>query len=131
MRQALIRPVLQLRGLIDKHPHRSLFFDDPVNGLSLQYSVRLRRRQIQASGDLFYEAASPRATRPAQVPVAPGSTYSNRGLFRRNGDSSRNQAEEAVTSDLNPGGLLRRDHPYRKRSQAPGLTEARSLMRPV
>ena len=55
--------------LLDLDPYRSFFFDDPVNGLRLEYTTRLRpmtaadrdpdQRQFPASLALFEQASSP------------------------------------------------------------------------
>lgn len=55
--------------LIDLDPYRSFFFDDPVNGLRLEYTTRLRhptaadrdpeQRQFPASLELFEQASKP------------------------------------------------------------------------
>jgi catechol 2,3-dioxygenase-like lactoylglutathione lyase family enzyme len=74
-RQALEerRRTLQQRGvvvgsLLDLNPYASFFFNDPVNGLRLEYTTRWRplsaadrdpeRRRIPASLDLFENAAN-------------------------------------------------------------------------
>ncbi|MEI8251763.1 MAG: VOC family protein [Synechococcus sp. ELA057] len=74
--QALVRRRLELmdRGvvvgeLLDLNPYRSFFFDDPVNGLRLEYTTLLRppaeadrdpqQRQFPASLALFEGAARP------------------------------------------------------------------------
>lgn len=65
---------LQLKGvtvgaLLDLNPYRSFFFDDPVNGLRLEYTTRYRsltmedrdpsHRRIPASLALFEHASHP------------------------------------------------------------------------
>jgi hypothetical protein len=55
--------------LLDLDPYRSFFFDDPVNGLRLEYTTRLRlpevkdrdpdQRQFPASLALFENASRP------------------------------------------------------------------------
>lgn len=68
------RRELQDRGVVvgkelDLHPYRSFFFDDPVNGLRLEYTTRLAEpgdadrdpeiRQFPVSLSQFRDAASP------------------------------------------------------------------------
>ena len=58
-----------LGELLDLDPYRSFFFDDPVNGLRLEYTTRLReptaadrdpdQRQFPASLALFEKASQP------------------------------------------------------------------------
>jgi hypothetical protein len=65
----LIKRGVVVGELLDLSPYRSFFFDDPVNGLRLEYTVRLQlpgeadrnplRRQFPASLDLFEQAARP------------------------------------------------------------------------
>lgn len=72
-RQELIGRGVVVGELLDLFPYRSFFFDDPVNGLRLEYTTRLqapteadrdpRRRQFPASLALFEQAS-----RPAQTP---------------------------------------------------------------
>jgi len=55
--------------LLDLVPYRSFFFDDPLNGLRLEYTVRLQtpaaadrdplQRQFPASLALFEQASRP------------------------------------------------------------------------
>lgn len=69
------RRALQQRGVIlgdelDLSPYRSFFFDDPVNGLRLEYTTRLsgttaadqdpQQRQFPVDLSLFRDAARPR-----------------------------------------------------------------------
>jgi catechol 2,3-dioxygenase-like lactoylglutathione lyase family enzyme len=68
-RQELIERGVVVGELLDLPPYRSFFFDDPVNGLRLEYTTRLHqpgeadrdplRRQFPASLDLFEQAARP------------------------------------------------------------------------
>lgn len=68
-RQELINAGVVVGALLDLDPYRSFFFDDPVNGLRLEYTTRLRettaadrdpeRRQFPASLDLFENASMP------------------------------------------------------------------------
>ena len=70
-RQELIHAGVVLGELLDLDPYRSFFFDDPVNGLRLEYTTRLRpttaadrdpdQRQLPASLDLFEHASRPGA----------------------------------------------------------------------
>lgn len=56
-------------GLLDLNPYASFFFDDPVNGLRLEYTTRWRalnaddcnpeQRRIPASLELFEQASAP------------------------------------------------------------------------
>ncbi len=68
-RQDLLEAGVELGELIDLDPYRSFFFDDPVNGLRLEYTTRLRspsaadrdpdQRQFPASLALFENASRP------------------------------------------------------------------------
>jgi catechol 2,3-dioxygenase-like lactoylglutathione lyase family enzyme len=68
-RDALIAAGVVAGGLLDLDPYRSFFFDDPVNGLRLEYTTRLRHpsaadrdpntRQFPASLALFETASQP------------------------------------------------------------------------
>lgn len=68
-RQELICADVLLGELLDLDPYRSFFFDDPVNGLRLEYTTRLRKpeaadrdpsqRQFPASLALFEQASHP------------------------------------------------------------------------
>jgi hypothetical protein len=68
-RQELISAGVVLGELLDLDPYRSFFFDDPVNGLRLEYTTRLRHpsaadrnpttRQFPASLALFETASQP------------------------------------------------------------------------
>ena len=68
-RQQLIQQGVVVGDLLDLNPYRSFFFDDPVNGLRLEYTTRWRsttaadrdpqQRQFPASLRLFEDAASP------------------------------------------------------------------------
>lgn len=68
-RQELIAADVVVGELIDLDPYRSFFFDDPVNGLRLEYTTRLReptaadrdpeQRQFPASLELFENASKP------------------------------------------------------------------------
>jgi hypothetical protein len=68
-RQDLLDAGVELGELIDLDPYRSFFFDDPVNGLRLEYTTRLRdpsaadrdpnQRQFPASLALFENASRP------------------------------------------------------------------------
>lgn len=70
-RQQLMDQQVLVGDVLDLAPYRSFFFDDPVNGLRLEYTTRLHpptdsdrdpfRRQIPASLALFEQAARPRA----------------------------------------------------------------------
>ena len=70
-RLALISTGVVVGELIDLNPYRSFFFDDPVNGLRLEYTVQLRqpgaadldplRRQFRTNLALFGAAAIPAA----------------------------------------------------------------------
>jgi hypothetical protein len=71
-RQELISAGLVVGELLDLAPYRSFFFDDPVNGLRLEYTNRLRapsaadrdpdQRQFPASLALFENASRPGPT---------------------------------------------------------------------
>lgn len=75
-RLALIERGVVVGELLDLSPYRSFFFDDPVNGLRLEYTTRLTtptaadrdplQRQFPASLALFEQAS-----RPAPEPVSP------------------------------------------------------------
>ncbi len=68
-RGELIAAGVVLGALLDLDPYRSFFFDDPVNGLRLEYTTRLReptaadrdpsQRQFPASLALFEQASQP------------------------------------------------------------------------
>jgi hypothetical protein len=68
-RQELISAEVLVGELLDLDPYRSFFFDDPVNGLRLEYTTRLRlpevkdrdpdQRQFPASLALFENASRP------------------------------------------------------------------------
>jgi catechol 2,3-dioxygenase-like lactoylglutathione lyase family enzyme len=68
-RGELIGAGVVLGELLDLDPYRSFFFDDPVNGLRLEYTTRLRdpaaadrdpeQRQFPASLALFEHASRP------------------------------------------------------------------------
>jgi catechol 2,3-dioxygenase-like lactoylglutathione lyase family enzyme len=68
-RHELIAAGVVLGDLLDLDPYRSFFFDDPVNGLRLEYTIRLRdpspadrdpeQRQFPASLALFENASRP------------------------------------------------------------------------
>jgi catechol 2,3-dioxygenase-like lactoylglutathione lyase family enzyme len=68
-RQDLLAAGVVVGDLLDLDPYRSFFFDDPVNGLRLEYTTRLRdpspadrepdQRQFPASLDLFKNASTP------------------------------------------------------------------------
>ena len=68
-RLELINAGVLVGELLDLDPYRSFFFDDPVNGLRLEYTTRLRlpgatdrdpdQRQFPASLALFEDAARP------------------------------------------------------------------------
>jgi catechol 2,3-dioxygenase-like lactoylglutathione lyase family enzyme len=68
-RLTLLNAGVLVGDLIDLHPYRSFFFDDPVNGLRLEYTVRLgqpgevdrdpNQRQIKTNLNLFQLAAIP------------------------------------------------------------------------
>jgi catechol 2,3-dioxygenase-like lactoylglutathione lyase family enzyme len=68
-RLELIAAGVVVGELLDLEPYRSFFFDDPVNGLRLEYTTRLRKpnasdrdpelRQFPASLDLFENASHP------------------------------------------------------------------------
>ena len=68
-RHELIAAGVVLGELLDLDPYRSFFFDDPVNGLRLEYTTRLRdpstadrdpeQRQFPASLALFENASRP------------------------------------------------------------------------
>ncbi len=75
-RQELIRRGVVVGELLDLFPYRSFFFDDPVNGLRLEYTTRLQaptdadrdplRRQFAVNLALFEQAG-----RPAMPPADP------------------------------------------------------------
>jgi len=75
-RQELIGRGVVVGELLDLFPYRSFFFDDPVNGLRLEYTTRLQvpvaadrdplQRQFPASLALFEQAS-----RPAPEQVTP------------------------------------------------------------
>jgi len=82
-RLELINAEVIVGGLLDLDPYRSFFFDDPVNGLRLEYTTRLRlpvakdrdpdQRQFPASLDLFENAAlplNPKRQESVQPPAA-------------------------------------------------------------
>lgn len=68
-RQELIARGVRLGDLLDLSPYRSFFFDDPVNGLRLEYTTRVgmlsdadrdpQRRRFPASLSLFEQASQP------------------------------------------------------------------------
>jgi catechol 2,3-dioxygenase-like lactoylglutathione lyase family enzyme len=68
-RNELIDRGVLVGDLMDLSPYRSFFFDDPVNGLRLEYTTRLqaptaadrdpRQRQFPASLALFEQASRP------------------------------------------------------------------------
>jgi catechol-2,3-dioxygenase len=68
-RQQLQQKGVVLGELLDLNPYASFFFDDPVNGLRLEYTTRWRQptvqdrdpqtRRIQASLGLFEHASEP------------------------------------------------------------------------
>jgi catechol 2,3-dioxygenase-like lactoylglutathione lyase family enzyme len=68
-RLGLIAAGVVVGNLLDLDPYRSFFFDDPVNGLRLEYTTRLRQpmvadrdpelRQFPASLALFENASYP------------------------------------------------------------------------
>jgi catechol 2,3-dioxygenase-like lactoylglutathione lyase family enzyme len=68
-RQELITAGVVVGELLDLDPYRSFFFDDPVNGLRLEYTTRLRapaaadrdpeQRKFPANLALFENAARP------------------------------------------------------------------------
>ena len=68
-RLALISTGVVVGELLDLNPYRSFFFNDPVNGLRLEYTVRLRdpgagdrdplQRQLKTNLGLFAAAAIP------------------------------------------------------------------------
>jgi len=68
-RQQLISAGVVVGELLDLDPYRSFFFDDPVNGLRLEHTTRLRptnaadrdpdQRQFPASLALFENASRP------------------------------------------------------------------------
>ena len=68
-RDALITVGVIVGDLLDLDPYRSFFFDDPVNGLRLEYTTRLREpaaadrnpelRQFPSSLALFENASRP------------------------------------------------------------------------
>lgn len=68
-RQDLLDAEVELGELIDLDPYQSFFFDDPVNGLRLEYTTRLRdpsaadrdpnQRQFPVSLALFENASRP------------------------------------------------------------------------
>ena len=68
-RQELISAGVVVGELLDLDPYRSFFFDDPVNGLRLEYTTRLRhplaadrdpnQRQFPASLARFETASQP------------------------------------------------------------------------
>jgi catechol 2,3-dioxygenase-like lactoylglutathione lyase family enzyme len=68
--EQLIRQGVRVGDVVDLSPYRSFFFDDPVNGLRLEYTTRVRQtnaadrdplqRQFPASLDLFELAGQPR-----------------------------------------------------------------------
>jgi catechol 2,3-dioxygenase-like lactoylglutathione lyase family enzyme len=70
-RQELLDAGVVLGALLDLDPYRSFFFDDPVNGLRLEYTTRLRdlaasdrdpeQRQFPANLALFENASRPEA----------------------------------------------------------------------
>jgi catechol 2,3-dioxygenase-like lactoylglutathione lyase family enzyme len=71
-RRDLIAAGVGVGQLLDLDPYRSFFFDDPVNGLRLEYTTRLRtpsaadrdpdQRQFPASLALFEQASRPDPT---------------------------------------------------------------------
>jgi catechol 2,3-dioxygenase-like lactoylglutathione lyase family enzyme len=82
-RQELIAAEVLVGEILDLDPYRSFFFDDPVNGLRLEYTTRLRlpgptdrdpdQRQFPASLQLFENAALPLTHEPqesTQLPAA-------------------------------------------------------------
>ena len=79
-RQELIAAEVLVGDLLDLDPYRSFFFDDPVNGLRLEYTTRLRlpgatdrdpdQRQFPASLGLFENAARP-LTQARQESIQP------------------------------------------------------------
>lgn len=70
-RQQLLDQGTVVGPLLDLNPYRSFFFDDPVNGLRLEYTTRWRlpsaadrdplQRQVPANLGSFENAASPTA----------------------------------------------------------------------
>ena len=83
-RQELIAAEVLVGEILDLDPYRSFFFDDPVNGLRLEYTTRLRlpgptdrdpdQRQFPVSLGLFEDAARPpiqARQESIQLPVAP------------------------------------------------------------
>jgi catechol 2,3-dioxygenase-like lactoylglutathione lyase family enzyme len=68
-REELIGRDVVVGEVLDLHPYRSFFFDDPVNGLRLEYTTRLQppsdadrdplRRQFPVDLDLFERAGRP------------------------------------------------------------------------
>jgi catechol 2,3-dioxygenase-like lactoylglutathione lyase family enzyme len=68
-RQELIGRGVVVGELLDLSPYRSFFFDDPVNGLRLEYTVRMQlpgaadrdplQRQFPASLAMFEQASRP------------------------------------------------------------------------
>ena len=70
-REQLIKRGVRVGDVVDLNPYRSFFFNDPVNGLRLEYTTQVRqpdaadrdplRRQFPVSLDLFELAAQPRS----------------------------------------------------------------------
>lgn len=68
-RQALMASGVVVGDLLDLSPYRSFFFDDPVNGLRLEYTMRVgtltdadrdpQTRRFPASLSLFEQASRP------------------------------------------------------------------------
>jgi catechol 2,3-dioxygenase-like lactoylglutathione lyase family enzyme len=73
-RQELITQGVVVGELLDLFPYRSFFFDDPVNGLRLEYTTRLQapsaadrdplQRQFPVSLAMFEQASRPTSQRP-------------------------------------------------------------------
>ncbi len=68
-RNELLGKEVTVGAILPLHPYRSFFFDDPVNGLRLEYTTRIadytkedqdpKKRVLPMSIRLFHDAALP------------------------------------------------------------------------
>ena len=75
-RQELLGKGVTVGAILPLHPYRSFFFDDPVNGLRLEYTTRIadyteadrdpKKRVLPMSIRLFYDSTKTRSCKGSQ-----------------------------------------------------------------